>query len=152
MRLQKTVGIFVVLFALLLSACGAAELPAPETLFAEIRQRVELPEFIQLPADYLEDYTGIGPDSYESAVYCLRAEGLSPDEIAIIRAKDSAAAAEIEARLNTRLERKEAEAQGYLTEYLPVIREGVVRRDGLTVSLIVSDQVSEIEAVYARYN
>lgn len=151
MKLKRSAGIIAILLILLLSACGAAELPEPQALLDEIRERVALPEFTLLPGDYLEDYTGIAQDDYESAVYCLRSEGLSPDEIAILRAKDSAAAAEIEAKLRARLERKETEAQGYLTEFLPVIREGVVRRDGLTVSLIVSDKVAEIEAVYDRY-
>ena len=36
----------------------------------------------------------------------------------------------------------------YLTEYQPMLRAGVIRRDGLTVSLIVSGQVEEILRVY----
>ena len=99
MKLKRSAGIIAILLILLLSACGAAELPEPQALLDEIRERVALPEFTLLPGDYLEDYTGIAQDDYESAVYCLRSEGLSPDEIAILRAKDSAAAAEIEAKL-----------------------------------------------------
>lgn len=43
---------------------------------------------------------------------------------------------------------KQESGQLYLTEYQPVLQAGIVRRDGLTVSLIVSDQLEDIMRVY----
>ena len=38
------------------------------------------------------------------------------------------------------MEDKEKAAQVYLTEYMPIIQQGTVRKDGLTISLIVADK------------
>ena len=55
---------------------------------------------------------------------------------------------EIQALLDQRLEYKQESGQLYLTEDQPMLQAGVVRRDGLTVSLIVSGQADEILRVY----
>lgn len=138
------------ILALLLSGCGARakELPAPAELFAAIQAEVELPELIDTAETDLEDLTGIGPDSYESAVCCRLYEGTAPDEIIIVRCRDEEAAGGIQALLEKRLDYKRQSGQLYLTEYQPMLQAGVIRRDGLTVSLIVSDQAQEILRIY----
>ena len=140
------------LAAALLTACAKkeTELPQPRELFDTVCQEVELPKMVDLAEELLLDSTGISEDSYDSAVYCLLEEGLGPDEIAIIRAADEEAAADIQEKLERRLEDKEKAARVYLTEYMPVIQQGTVRRDGLTVSLIVSEKAEDILRVYER--
>ncbi len=104
-------------------------------------------------ADYmLEANTGITPDEYDAAVYYIPDEGMAPDQIIILRAKDSAGAAVIEEKLSAWLTYQEEGSRIYLTEYMPLLQAGIVRRDGLTVSLIVSSQAREIEQVYQNYN
>ena len=136
--------------ALLLSACGAraGELPVPAELFAAIQTEVELPEMVDTAETDLEALTGIGPDSYDGAVCCRLGEGTAPDEIIIVRGRDEEAAGDIQALLEKRLDYKQECGRLYLTEYQPMLRAGVIRRDGLTVSLIVSGQVEEILRVY----
>lgn len=143
----------VPLIPVLLASCAGktAELPAPQALFEEIQQRVELPEMVDLAEELLLDSTGIEEESYDSAVCCLLSEGMGPDEIIIVKAADDKAADNIQEKLRARLDYKEAAAQVYLTEYMPLIQEGVVRRDGLTVSLIVSEKVEEIVQIYDQY-
>lgn len=138
------------ILVLLLSGCGARakELPAPAELFAAIRAQVELPEMIDTAEADLEALTGIGPDSYENAVCYRLYEGTAPDEIIIVRSRDEEAAGSIQALLEKRLDYKRQSGQLYLTEYQPMLQAGVVRRDGLTVSLIVSAQVQEILRIY----
>lgn len=92
----------------------------------------------------LEALTGIRPDSYDSAVCYRLCEGTAPDEIIIVRGRDEEAAGTIQERLEKRLKYKQESGQLYLTEYQPMLRAGVVRRDGLTVSLIVSGQIDDI--------
>ena len=147
--MRKCVTVLAAL-ALLLSGCGtpARDLPAPAELFAAVQAQVELPEMIDTAGTELEALTGIGPDSYDSAVCCRLCEGTAPDEIIIVRARDEATAGEIQALLDQRLEYKQESGQLYLTEYQPMLQAGVVRRDGLTVSLIVSGQADEILRVY----
>ena len=142
----------LILTLVLLAACSTdnIDLPDPEDLFAEIIDSVEMPEMIDVSMEFLESTMGISADDYDVAVYLL-SEGIRPDEIAIIKAKDEESAIDIQRKLENRLEYKEKSAQSYLTEYMPIIQDGVVRRDNLTISLIVSEKGSEILNVYDSY-
>ncbi len=138
------------LLAILLSGCSAEmrELPPPAELFAAIQADVDLPEMVDTAGTDLEALTGIGPDSYNGAVCYRLYEGTAPDEIIIVQGKDNEAAEKAQELLEKRLEYKQESGQLYLTEYQPMLQAGIVRRDGLTVSLIVSVQVEEILLVY----
>ena len=138
------------LLAILLSGCSVEtqELPPPAELFAAIQADVDLPEMVDTADTDLEALTGIGPDSYDSAVCYRLYEGTAPDEIIIIQGRDNETAGKAQEFLEKRLEYKQKSGQLYLTEYQPMLQAGIVRRDGLTVSLIVSGQVEEILLVY----
>ena len=148
---MKKIKVFVVALVMLLTACGAEKSvlsPEPAALFSQIEQTVSVGGMVDVAATFLEDELGITAEEYESAVYYLVEAGLAPDEIVIVKAKDEAAAVQIREKLEDRLAYKEESAQLYLTEFMPVIQNGVVRQDGLTVSLLVSEQVEQIEEVY----
>lgn len=148
--MRKRLWVLLVL-TMLLSGCGSRvkELPAPAELFAAIQADVDLPEMIDTTETDLEALTGIGPDSYDGAVCYRLCEGTAPDEIIIVRGRDEDAAGTIQACLEKRLAYKQDSGRLYLTEYQPMLQAGIVRRDGLTVSLIVSGQAEDIVCVYA---
>lgn len=151
MRAYKLV--FACLIMLGLCGCGAksAELPEPAALYEQIRLSADLPEMTDVAEYMLEANTGVSPDAYTAAVYYVPSEGMGPEEIIIIRAKDETEAARIEEKLQSWLTYREESARIYLTEYMPVIQAGVIRRDGLTVSLIVSSAADSIVQVYEGY-
>lgn len=136
--------------ALLLSGCRAkaSELPPPAELLAAIQAEVELPEMVDTAETDLEALTGIGPEDWDSAVCCRLLEGVAPDEIIIVQAGSEEAADRVQELLEKRLAYKQESGRLYLTEYQPMLQDGVVRRDGLTVSLIVSGQAADIARVY----
>ena len=142
--------IALALLMALLPGCGtgAEELPAPAELFAWLQAEVELPEMVDTAETDLEALTGIGLDRCDGAVCFRLREGTAPDEIIIVRGRDERAAEEVRERLEKRLEDKREAGRLYLTEYQPMLEAGVVRRDGLTVSLIVSQRAEEIGRVY----
>jgi len=151
---MKKIKLLIAVLALLLAACSSENgtvSPEPAELFSNIQQTVSIPEMVDVAEAFLEDELGITADQYESAVYYLVEEGLAPDEIVIVKAKDEDTAGQILEKLENRLAYKEESAQLYLTEFMPVIQNGVIRQDGLTVSLIVSEQVEQIEEVYRQY-
>ncbi len=150
---MKKTAILLCILALLLTSCSekTVDLPMPAELFAAIDAAVELPEMVDVSEDFLESNLGVMPADYSGAVYYIVSIGASCEEIIIIRAADETKAAEMEEKLSARLAYVEKSAGNYLTEYLPMISSAVIRRDGLTVSLIISDQVSEIEAVFDSY-
>lgn len=147
-KLRRIFAAFLIVAGL--SACSAqqSELPEPNQLFETIRQTVRLPEMVDVTDDMLEADTGISADEYTAAVYYIPMDSIVPEEIILIRAVDDAAALDVQKKLESYLDYWIESARVYLTEYMPVLQAGVVRRDGLTVSLIVSQQVSEIVSVY----
>ncbi len=153
MKREWRVLLAVAMAAALLAGCSAKKekLPEPPELFETIQQEVELPEMVDLAEELLLDSTGISEDSYDSAVYLLLKEGTGPDEIVIIQATNQESAVDIQEKLEKRLEDKEKAAQVYLTEYMPIIQQGTVRKDGLTISLIVAEKAEEILQVYEKY-
>ena len=138
------------LLAVLLSGCETEtrELPPPAELFAAIQADVDLPEMVDTAETDLESLTGIGPDIYDSAVCYRLYEGTAPDEIIIVQGRNNETAEKAQELLEKRLEYKQESGRFYLTEYQPMLQAGIVRRDGLTVSLIVSRQVEEILRLY----
>ena len=152
---MKKVRILLACLALLgLAACSGADvkLPEPDALYEEMKAAVELPPMSDVAEYMLEANTGIAAADYDSAVYYIPVEGMAPDQIIIVQAKDEAGAAEIEEKLNAWLRYQEEGSRVYMTENMPLYQSGVIRRDDLTVSLIVSAQHAEIEAVYQKYN
>ena len=150
--MRKMLAVCLALLGLTACSSGKAELPAPGELYETICAAVELPAMSDVAEYMLEANTGIAPDEYDTAVYYILEEGMAPDQIILVRAKDEAAAAGIEEKLSAWLTYQEEASRMYLTEYMPLYQKGVIRRDGLTVSLIVSEQVDEIVQVYQQYN
>ena len=139
----------------LLAGCGGtqkAALPEPEELAkALLAAAADGPEMASMPADYLLEQTGLAPEDYEAMAYYVPASATAPDEWIIVRCADADQAAAAKEKLENRLALKEQAAQVYLTEQLPVIREGAVRTDGLTVSLLVSEHPDALLGVYEAY-
>ncbi len=138
----------IIILALFLTACTADEFPSPAELYAEISESVEIGEMYDLADEMLEDVVGISPDSYTEAVYMTYGTGISPEEIIIVRAKDSDYAITVKEKLDKRLAYIRKSAENYLIEELPIIEKAVIRQDGLTLSLIVSEKSAEIEKIY----
>ena len=152
MRKKHIVLPLLLLCAALCAACGGQkELPAPAALYAEILEGVSLPRMSEMPEDYLPDSLGIPPEKYEAAVCALPLDGLAPDELVIVRAKDGSAASEVERLLQAHLQAREADAERYLPENLTAIRSGAILRKDTTVCLAVSAQAEQIRAVLEGY-
>lgn len=150
--MKKLLIIILVISLFSLASCKSEkDLPAPAELFAAIESEIGETGMIDLADEMLEIDTGISPDQYSSAVYCLSMAGNSPEEIIIIAAVDAENAKDIEAKLTARFENKSEAVKKYLTEYQTVVNSTVVRRDGLTVSLICSESVDKIVEVYGKY-
>ena len=152
MKRFKLVITFLLL-TVVLAACSnqKTDLPPPAQLFTELQHSVSLPEMSEVSAYMLEENTGISPEDYQEAVYYILTEGMSPDQIIIIQAKDEASAMTVEKKLYSWLDYQINSSQIYLTEYMPLLQAGVIRRDGLIVSLIVSPESERITQVYEAY-
>lgn len=147
---MRRIIVLMISLALLLSSCASKALPAPKELFDTITESVDLCEMTDVTADYLMSMLGIDSSECDGAVYMIPTSEISQEELVIIRAKDSISADSIKAALTARLDYLRDSVKRYLTEYQSLMNSGVVRMDGLTVSLIISEKVEEIEAVYNK--
>lgn len=95
--------------------------------------------------------TGIDPGDCLEAVYYVLAQDIAPDEIILLQAPDEDSAQSMCTALEDWLAYRVEAARTYLTEDMPLLQSGVVRRDGTVVSLLVSPQVEELLEVYGQY-
>jgi hypothetical protein len=148
-KLITAAGFFAVL-AVLIAGCSKQEneLPAPSVLYSAVESAAELSDMIEFSSDELLDLTGISVGQYTEAVAYQTGLGMLPNEVIIVRAIDGENAADIETKLKKRLDYKKKSSEVYLTENLPIIEKGVVRRDGLTVALIVAVDVDSAIKAY----
>ena len=91
---------------------------------------------------------GVEPEQYTAYAAYTASSGTSPEEILIFRASDEASKEQILETLQNRLHYKQDSAAQYLTENQGILRDGVVRADGLTVSLIVTEDIAAALSVY----
>ena len=144
--------LLLVLLCCLLLGCAAKKppFPAPAALYAELEAAASLPEMISVDGDYLLAVTGIDPEQYESFVYALPTN-LGPEEVLLVLARNEDGAAEIQKKLEVRLEDRRKDAERYMTEYLPILQTAEVRRDGLLVSLLIAEDMEAVRAVCDKY-
>ncbi len=145
----------IIMLLLLLCACTAgapqnaeADVSDPAALYAAIAEQAELPEMLALTEEDLLYIVGVEPQWYTAAAAYTALSGTSPDEILIFRAADQASADLLQETLERRLQYKQDSAAQYLTENQPVLKTGVVRADGLTVSLLVTGDMEAVLSVY----
>ncbi len=148
--MKKAAVCLLLCLVCLLPGCagGKPPFPAPEALYAELA--ASLPELATVDGDYLLAVTGVRPEEYDAFVYALSAD-LGPEEVLLVLARDEGAAAEVQKKLERRLEDRRADAERYMTEYLPILQKAEVRRDGLLVSLLIAEDMEALRAVYDRY-
>lgn len=97
------------------------------------------------------DFFGIGADAMAefSAVTC--SNGISAQEIVLVKAADEEKAAQVETSLQNRLDSRKSEADGYQPKELAILEQCRVRRDGLYVSLIISPEAEQLTGIYQDY-
>ena len=145
---------FVLIMAvmLLLGACAAktpaADVSDPSEVYSAMTEVTDLSEMFPMTADDLLFMIGIEPEWYTASASYMSGEGTSPEEVIILRAADQSAADDIMEMLQSRLQYKQDSAAQYLTENQPILEKGIVRMDGLTVSLIVLADIESALSVY----
>ncbi|MDR1299984.1 MAG: DUF4358 domain-containing protein [Oscillospiraceae bacterium] len=152
---MKKWGKLAVLTALLLAlpscAKDAIDLPAPQSVYAEIASSVDMPEMVEMTADEMADYLGLEASDYSDFAYYTCLIATQPDEVAVIAAVDGGAAGRVKQKLQDRLDYKEKSAENYLPENIPIIKKAIIRQDGLTASMLVSADAEDMAAVYSSF-
>lgn len=123
----------------------------PAAVYADIADKITLPEMMAVPEGILFDYYGIDTSCYTKAVFVLAVDSLVADEIVVVECVDEASAGVVETLLNTRLNSKLVQADGYSPEQYARISKCQVLRNGLFVSLIVTDSFDTAAGIFDGY-
>lgn len=158
LRFFQRAGILLLTFgmALALSACGSSkEKEADVDLSAvmdEITSEYDLPDMMSVSTDEnLTSFYGIDPEDVESYAIQICSTGIDADEIVLIRAVDTDAAARVEEQLEERYESKLSQMEDYLPEQYDIIKECSVETNGTYVSMIISPDAEAMTELYNSY-
>ena len=149
--MKKVIAFFAGLL-LLLASCAVktptADVSDPSALYEAIADAAGISDMLALNEEELLYMIGVEPDQYVAYAAYTASNGTSPEEILIFRASDEASKEQILETLQNRLRYKQNSAAQYLTENQGILRDGVVRADGLTVSLLVVEDITAALSVY----
>ena len=97
------------------------------------------------------DFFGIQSDSMEQFAAVTCSNGISAQEIVLVKATDEDSAKAVEEKLQNRLDSRKAEAKDYLPDQYAILEECEVKRDGVYVRLIISPEAQALVDIYQGY-
>ena len=104
----------------------------------KIKADCALTDVRDINADFLFDTYGIAAEQYAQSACCMVPTGVFPAEVLMFEAVDAAAAADIAAKLELRLQEVKNQSQSYDAENYALAQQCAVRTDGYIVSLFIS--------------
>lgn len=151
-RNRRILASVLLLAALLLAACGSrpaasADLPA---VYDSISDSLALPEMLVLPAQRVQNYYGLDPESCPQLLIAVCDEGLRVDEIWLIEAADEKAAEALLATARSRIEQICTETENYLPDQYAVAKAAQALRIGNSVGLFVSPDAKAMADLFTK--
>ena len=156
---KKWLIILLAAVTALLCACAKADTPAPAAtsagskplaeVYADIKAQVGFDNVTELnDIRLMERYYGITEDTAAEYAGCINASGVDQEEIVLVKAVDESSAAAVEEKLGNRYQAKLNQNKDYNPEQAALIEKCAVRRDGLYVSMIISEKADRIDEIY----
>ena len=142
----------LLLAAVLLAGCGGGKPPATpvnidvEQLYTQL-ETVGMPAMVQLGADMMLNLYGIDQADVKQAKVVVSSDGLRADEIWLIEAVSSEAAAKIKSLVDNRIAQKDAESITYSPEQNAIVKKAYAAVEGKYVFFITSPDVEEMKTV-----
>lgn len=142
------------LFTLGAAACGGGSKPAqPDVneVMSALLEKAPISGSLELSEADMLNFYGIQADQMEAFSAQLAADGITANEIVLVKAVDEESAEAVEDKLENRLEARRNEFNSYLPDQYAVVEESEVQRDGVYVSLIISPQQDALTELYDSY-
>jgi len=139
----------------LLTACGSSS-GEPTASVTEMAKSVTecgvtFNELAEVPSDKIATIYGLSEDDYSEASAYIAGSGGYADEVVIIKASSSDKVSTIEDALNSRLESRKKDFDGYVQEQYDILCNSEVTTNGDYVCLIVSADNDTAEDTYNSY-
>lgn len=154
-KLQRLMAGLLCLAAVFgLAACSGGEDSSfemdVEEVYKELMSTPDMPAMIELPEDKALDFLGLDMSRCVQAVTAISAMNIQADEIWLVEAKDSAAAAEIEQLARSRVEQRMGEFENYAPDQYQVLENAAILREGNYVVLLVSQDTEALKAAFDK--
>lgn len=147
--MKKTVSIITALLIVLLCGCSSASAKPLSEVFADIKSEVSFSDFREFSSvDELKKYYGIEAEDVLEFAGGVNTTGVEQEEVVLVKAKDSAAADNVEKALDSRYQAKLNQNKNYNAEQAALIEKCSVERNGSYVSMIVSENAEKITEIY----
>lgn len=148
--------ILSVLFAILMlvSLCACSEQTGGNTVadIAAVKEQIindiKMDGTMDLPASRLLDLYGIEEEWIVDSQCFVTMEGVFPDEVIMVRAKDKDSVSKIEEKLEARLNEVKVQSQSYDPENYAIAQECKVITDDTVVVLFLSPEHSKMEKIF----
>ena len=143
--------------ALGLTACsGGAQTKASadfsvRSVLDEMLTQVSIDDPLTLTEVDMLDFFGIKGEQMAEFAAVTCSNGISAQEIVLVKAADKDAAAAVAEKLTNRLNARAAEAENYLPDQYAIISECSVLTDGVYVALIIHPEHEVLEKLYSGY-
>lgn len=132
---------------LALAGCGGAKEVDPAALASQVASEVAFDEQLtQLDANAVERVFRVDPSLVETAVMYV-GSGATVDEVSVWEAKDDAAAQQIEATLQSRVDSEKEDYASYKPEEVPKLDNAVLERSGKYVALCVTSDADNARSI-----
>lgn len=141
--------------SLSLCACGGQKEEAAQfsvqTVMDDMMTQVTVDDPFVMNENDLLDFFGIKEGDLEEFAAVTCGNGISAQEIVLVKAVDEDSAETVQEKLDNRLESRAAQAKDYLPEEYEIIQACETTRHGVYVSMIVHPEHESLEELYLSY-
>ena len=149
-----TLASLAALLLLMVTACNGQQKTADldvKAVMADMLEQYPIQDGMELSESDLLNFYGIQAEQVDDFAASLAADGITANEIVLVKAKDEDSAAEVETKLQNRLDARRNELNGYLPDQYEIVEKSEVKRDGVYVRLIISPQQDALVELYNSY-
>ena len=138
----------ILIFALILSACGKS--PEKEvdlqSVFNSLRE--EMPEMLVLDETIQLNLLGIDSADCQQVITAICADSVRADEIWLIQAKDTAALEKLTALAKTRVESQAEVCESYSPDQYAIVKEAELVTSGLYLALLIGPDAASMKKTF----
>lgn len=145
-------ALFAILMIVSLCACSEQTSGNTATDIASVKEQIindlKMDGTMDIPASRLLDLYGIEEEWIADSQCFVTMEGVFPDEVIMLRAKDKDSVSKIQEKLEARLNEVKVQSQSYDPENYAIAQECMVITDDTVVALFLSPQHSKMEKIF----
>lgn len=145
-------ALFAILMIVSLCACSEQTSGNTATDIASVKEQIindlKMDGTMDIPASRLLDLYGIEEEWIADSQCFVTMEGVFPDEVIMLRAKDKDSVSKIQEKLEARLNEVKVQSQSYDPENYAIAQECKVITDDTVVALFLSPQHSKMEKIF----